>query len=110
MNEHGNGHEHQHQREHGHDHEHKHGHEHEHGHEHQHEFHIFVNTYPKTTKGPEINFEKVLELADINVAGVDLGLYDVDWKLGHQVGSLTPGQSLDLADGMRFDTGKSNRS
>ena len=77
--EHGNGHEHQH--EHGHDHEHKHGHEHEHGHEHQHEFHIFVNTYPKTTKGPKINFEKVLELADINVAGVDLGLYDVDWKL-----------------------------
>ncbi|CAM3391494.1 MULTISPECIES: multiubiquitin domain-containing protein [Cupriavidus] len=75
-----------------------------------HEFQIFINTDPKKVTGPQITFEKVLELANINVSGVDLGLYDVDWKHGHKVGSLTPGQSVDLENGMKFDAGKSNRS
>jgi hypothetical protein len=74
------------------------------------EFHIFVNTKPRTVPGPSISFEKVLELAGINLAGQDPNLYDVEWVLGHRTGTLSPGQSVPLENGMRFDAGKSNRS
>ena len=75
-----------------------------------HEFQIFVNTIPHKVDGPDISFEKVLELAGIPTAGVDLGLYDVDYKHGNNIGSLTPGQFVKLENGMKFDAGKSNRS
>lgn len=74
------------------------------------EFQIFVNTKPKKVPGPTISFEKVLELAGINAAGQDLNLYDVEWVHGNKAGALTPGQSVPLENGMRFDAGKSNRS
>jgi hypothetical protein len=74
------------------------------------EFQIFVNTKPQKVPGPSISFEKVLELAGINLAGQDPNLYDVEWVHGKRAGVLTPGQSVQLEDGMRFDAGKSNRS
>ena len=74
------------------------------------EFQIFVNTKPHKVLGPSISFEKVLELAGINLAGQDPNLYDVEWVHGNRAGALTPGQSVQLEDGMRFDAGKSNRS
>jgi hypothetical protein len=74
------------------------------------EFQIFVNTKPKKVPGPIISFEKVLELAGINPAGQDLNLYDVEWVHGNRAGALTPGQSVPLENGMKFDAGKSNRS
>jgi hypothetical protein len=74
------------------------------------EFQIFVNTDPHKVLGPMIFFEQVLSLANLNVVGADLGLYDVDWKHGNQLGSLTPGKSVNLENGMKFDAGKSNRS
>jgi hypothetical protein len=74
------------------------------------EYQIFVNTIPHKVDGPEITFEKVLELAGFAVAGTDLGLYDVDYKHGKNMGSLTPGKSCELENGMKFDAGKSNRS
>ncbi|WP_081610735.1 multiubiquitin domain-containing protein [Cupriavidus neocaledonicus] len=74
------------------------------------EFQIFVNTAPHKVPGPEISFEKILELAGINIVGVDLGLYDVDYKHGNNLGSLTPGKTAKLENGMKFDAGKSNRS
>lgn len=77
---------------------------------HTHEFNIIVNTRPKKVEGPDITFEKVLELADINTAGQDLGLFDVEWTHGGRGGSLTPGHKVALENGMKFDAGKSNRS
>jgi hypothetical protein len=74
------------------------------------EFQIFVNTKPKKVVGPTIAFEKILELAGFNVAGQDLNLFDVEWVHGNQAGALTPGKTVPLENGMRFDAGKSNRS
>jgi hypothetical protein len=74
------------------------------------EFQIFVNTVPHKVPGPEISFEKILELAGLPTVGVDLGLYDVDFKHGNHIGSLTPGKTVQLENGMKFDAGKSNRS
>ncbi len=74
------------------------------------EFQIFVNTKPKKVPGPSISFEKVLELGGFNVAGQDLNLYDVEWVHGNQAGTLTPGKTVPLQNGMKFDAGKSNRS
>ena len=74
------------------------------------EFQIFVNTKPRKVTGPSISFEQVLAEAGINTAGQDLNLYDVEWTHGNHAGTLTPGQSVPLENGMRFDAGKSNRS
>lgn len=75
-----------------------------------HEFTIIVNTRPKKVDGPDITFEKVLELAGIATAGQDIGLFDVEWTHGNQGGSLTPSNKVPLQNGMKFDAGKSNRS
>ncbi|MDC7709055.1 multiubiquitin domain-containing protein [Vogesella indigofera] len=74
------------------------------------EFQIFINTNSYKVAGPKISFEQVLALDNIPTAGIDLGLFDVAWKHGNNVGTLTPGQSVDLENGMKFDAGKSNRS
>ena len=74
------------------------------------EFQIFVNTKPHKVPGPSISFERVLDLAGIKVGGDDPNLYDVEWVHGNQAGVLTPGQTVPLQNGMKFDAGKSNRS
>jgi hypothetical protein len=77
---------------------------------HQREFEIFVNSRPKKVAGPTISFIQVLQLAGFDTNNQDLGLYDVDWVLGDHGGSLSPGQSVELKNGMRFNAEKSNRS
>lgn len=74
------------------------------------EFQIFVNTKPRKVLGPTISFERVLQEGGIDVAGQDLHLYDVEWVHGNRAGTLTPGNTVPLENGMRFDAGKSNRS
>lgn len=74
------------------------------------EFQIFVNTKPFKEPGTNITFERILELAGINLAGQDLNLYDVEWTHGHKAGALSPSQYVPLENGMKFDAGKSNRS
>ena len=74
------------------------------------DFQIFVNTKPRKVPGPSISFEQVLAEAGLNTAGQDLNLYDVEWVHGNRAGTLTPGKSVPLENGMRFDAGKSNRS
>lgn len=76
----------------------------------EHDFQIFVNTRPRKVPGPEISFVEVLKLAGIETNGQDLSLYDVEWVHGNKAGTLTPGQSVALENGMKFDAGKSNRS
>ena len=74
------------------------------------EYQIFVNSRPRKAEGPTISFIQVLELAGIDTSNQDLGLFDVDYVHGNKAGSLTPGQSVQLENGMKFDAGKSNRS
>jgi len=74
------------------------------------EFQIFVNTKPRKVPGPTISFERVLQEAGIDLAGQDPNLYDVEWVHGNRAGTLVPGQSVALENGMKFDAGKSNRS
>jgi len=75
-----------------------------------HDFTIIVNTHPKKVPGPSVTFEQILQLDGIDIASVDVTLYDVDWTHGNQVGTLNAGQSVEIQNGMRFDAGKSNRS
>lgn len=74
------------------------------------EYEIFIKSRPRKVPGPTISFEDVLRLAGIDTAGQDPSLYDVEWVHGNKSGTLTPGQSVPLENGMRFDAGKSNRS
>lgn len=80
------------------------------GNAHVHEFQIFVNSRPRKVAGPRISFTEVLQQAGFDTTGQDLGLYDVEWVHGNRAGTLTPNQSVELENGMRFDAGKSNRS
>ncbi len=77
---------------------------------HEKQYNIIVNTRPKKVDGPDITFEEVLQLANIDTTGQDLGLFDVEWTYGHKAGVLTPGHSVPAENGMKFDAGKSNRS
>jgi hypothetical protein len=74
------------------------------------DFTIKINTRTYKVPGPSISFEDVLRLGGIDTAGQDLSLFDVDWRHGNLGGTLNPGQSVGLHNGMRFDAGKSNRS
>lgn len=74
------------------------------------EFQIFVNSRPKKVEGPIITFEDALSLAGHTPSPSELDLYDVTWKKGNETGSLAPGGSVQLENGMKFDAGKSNRS
>lgn len=80
------------------------------GNAHEHDFQIFVNSRPRKVPGPTISFVEVLQLAGFETNNQDLGLYDVEWVHGNRAGTLTPSQSVELENGMRFDAGKSNRS
>lgn len=71
---------------------------------------IKINTRTYKVPGPSVSFEEVLRLGDIDTAGQDLSLFDVDWHHGNTGGTLKPGQNVGLQNGMRFDAGKSNRS
>lgn len=77
---------------------------------HTHDTIIIINARSRKVEGDEITFDKVLELAGIDTAGQDLGLFDVEWTFGSEAGSLTPGGKVKIHNGMKFDAGKSNRS
>ncbi len=74
------------------------------------DFTIKINTRTYKVPGPTISFEEVLRLDGIDTTGQDLSLFDVDWHHGNEGGTLKPGQSVELQNGMRFDAGTSNRS
>lgn len=75
-----------------------------------HEIEIIINGRPKKVAPPTVTFEQVLALSGTDFAGQDLGLFDIEWKWGDRAGSLTPGATLEIHNGMKIDAGKSNRS
>ena len=74
------------------------------------DFTIKINTRTHKVPGPEISFEDVLRLDGIDTSRQDLSIFDVDWRHGNEGGTMKPGQSVPVQNGMRFDAGKSNRS
>lgn len=73
------------------------------------EFEIFINSRHRKFFGPMISFAQLLQLAGVDTSQ-DPALYEVEWVHGQRAGTLVPGQSVKLENGMRFDVGKSNRS
>jgi len=71
---------------------------------------IIINARPNKVEGERISYEEILELAfpgqvDPNV------IYTVTY-VGPQTpdGTLVPGQSVAIRNGMKFDVNKTNRS
>jgi hypothetical protein len=74
------------------------------------EFTIIVNTREKKWPKETISYEEVVELAypghpvDPNI------VYTVNYKKGHDEGSLTKGKSVEVKDGMIFNVTPTNKS
>ncbi len=82
--------------------------------EHTHEYNIIVNGRHRKVVGPQIGYEQVVNLAfdDIPPTGenVVITITYSRGEGGHREGSLLPGQSVDLKDGMVFDVTATDRS
>jgi Multiubiquitin len=76
--------------------------------ENQNEFNIIVNGRPKKVPGPSISFERVVALAFNPVP--PNAFFTVTWSHGNQGGSLTPGKSVQLQNGMKFDATETGQS
>jgi hypothetical protein len=75
---------------------------------HDHEVNIIVNGRPKKVPGPSISFEHVVAPAFNPVP--PNALFTVTWSHGHQAGSLTPGHSVPVENGMKFDVTETGQS
>lgn len=69
--------------------------------QHEKEINIIVNTRPKKVPDRAITFEEVVALANIPVAAN--ARFTVVWSHGKTNGSLIPGKSVPLQNGMKFD-------
>jgi hypothetical protein len=76
--------------------------------ENEHEVHIIVNGRPKKVPGPSITFEQVVALAFNPVP--PNAFFTVTWSLGSHGGSLTPGNSVRVHNGMKFDVTETGQS
>jgi len=71
---------------------------------------IIVNGRPKKVEGVRISYEEVVELAFSGQVDPNI-VYTVAY-VGPQTpdGTLVPGQSVAIRNGMKFDVNKTNRS
>lgn len=74
----------------------------------QHEFNIIVNGRPKKVPGPSITFEQVVALAFSPVP--PNAFFTVTWSHGNHGGSLTPGNRIQLQNGMKLDVTETGQS
>ncbi len=74
-------------------------------------FDIAVNGEAKVWDRSKINYEEVVKLAFPNGPFGDHIRYSVSWtKPDGQEGSLRPGQSVDVVEGMNFDVRNTDKS
>ena len=81
--------------------------------DHPREYHIIVNGREKAWGEREISFDQVVTLAFDNPPGGDNWLITVTYKRGHgdkPEGSLEPGESVRVKEGMIFNVSATNRS
>lgn len=73
---------------------------------------IIVNAREKTFVGKEITFEEVVELAFGSYEQNSDIVYSVSYSKGEdkKEGTMTPGSSVKVKDGMNFNVTKTNRS
>ena len=69
---------------------------------------IIVNGRPKKVAGPEISFEQVVALAFDPVP--PNAFFTVTYSHGNTGGSLTPGKSVPVQNGMKFDVTETGQS
>jgi hypothetical protein len=74
----------------------------------EHDVNIIVNGRPKKVPGPSISFEQVVALAFNPVP--PNAFFTVTWSHGNQGGSLTPGKSVAVENGMKFDVTETGQS
>jgi hypothetical protein len=75
---------------------------------HENEINIIVNGRPRKVTGPSISFEQVVTLAFNPVP--PNAFFTVTWSHGNQAGSLTPGKSVSIQNGMKFDVTETGQS
>jgi hypothetical protein len=75
---------------------------------HENEINIIVNGRPRKVTGPSISFEQVVTLAFNPVP--PNAFFTVTWSHGNQAGSLTPGKSVSIQNGMKFDVSETGQS
>ena len=74
-------------------------------------FHIAVNGTAETWHHRKINYEQVVKLAFPNGSTGNEVRYSVSWtKPDGQEGSLRPGQSVEVVEGMIFDVRNTYKS
>ena len=72
------------------------------------EANIIVNGRPKKVPEPSISFEQVVALAFNPVP--PNAFFTVTWSHGNHGGSLTPGHSVAVENGMKFDVTETGQS
>ena len=75
---------------------------------HSDEFTIIVNGRPKKTTSSVISFEEVVALAFDPVP--PNAFFSVMWSHGNKGGSLTPGATVEVQNGMKFDVTPTGQS
>jgi hypothetical protein len=73
-----------------------------------HDVNIIVNGRLKKVPGPSITFEQVVALAFNPVP--PNAFFTVTWSHGNKGGSLTPGHSVAVENGMKFDVTETGQS
>jgi hypothetical protein len=80
---------------------------------HPHTFHIIVNTRPKDWNEPTISFEQLIALAFANPPSGPTVEFTITYSQGESPkheGTLQPGQSVNVRDGMIFDVTATDKS
>lgn len=76
-------------------------------------FEIIVNTRPKEVTGDEISYENIVKLAYPDLAGKPNTRFTITYRRGHgnkPEGSLAPGGTVKLKDGMIFNVTPTDKS
>lgn len=77
---------------------------------HEKEFPIIVNTREKKWLDEQISYEQVVAIAYPSATNDSNIVYTVDYKKGHEEGSLTAGQKVEVKNGMVFNVTSTNKS
>ena len=74
---------------------------------------IFVNGKQKTVEKGKLSYQQVVDLAFENPPTGENVLITITYERGHSdkpQGSLTPGESVEVVEGMRFDVTATDKS
>ena len=76
-----------------------------------HEFTVIVNGRPKKVDTSTLSYEQVVELAfgDNPPSGDNVEI-TISWRHGNDTGTLTPGHSVEVKDGTKFDVTPTDKS